>query len=66
MTNKLILLLSLIAVVSTSHVFLDKYGGYRGVVVKISEDVEEAKCGQIIQNLKVISVTESINIFVSF
>ena len=66
MTNKLIFWLSLISVVSTSQVFLDKYGGYRGVVVKISEDVEEAKCGQIIQNLKVISVTESINIFVSF
>ena len=66
MTNKLILWLSLLSVVSTSQVFLDKYGGYRGVVVKISEDVEEAQCGHIIQNLKVISVTESMKLFASF
>ena len=57
MTNKLILWLSLLSVVSTSQVFLDKYGGFRGVVVKISEDVEEAQCGHIIQNIKVISIT---------
>ena len=32
--------------INITRLFFGKYEGYRGAVVKTSEDVKEAKCGQ--------------------
>lgn len=43
------------AAFATSRVSVDSDGGYTGVTVRISDDVPEDECADILQNLKVRS-----------
>ena len=59
MAGRVILALWILAVVSTeakltrSRAVVGEDGGYSGVTVRISDDVPEEDCADIIQNLKV-------------
>ena len=49
-----LLILSSSCLLSTqSRVYMDTDGGYKGVVVRIDDDIEQDNCKEIIDNVKV-------------
>ena len=49
-----LLILSSSCLLSTqSRVYMDTHGGYKGVVVRIDDDIEQDNCKEIIDNVKV-------------
>lgn len=55
--KKLLCLLLTLGVVRGSRIRIESDGGYAGIVVKISDDVPEDNCPEIIANVKVRNPT---------